>query len=53
VEAARLKAKYSTLLAPDALRLATACRHRSDLFFSNDDTLKKAAEINTFTVKDI
>lgn len=48
---ARLRAKYFSLKAPDAIHLATALSSEADAFLTNDRKLPGIKEINVFTLK--
>lgn len=50
--AAQLRAGYK-LKTPDAIHLATAIDSGCDCFITNDDRLKKVAEIKILTLRDL
>ena len=43
---AKLRAKYLSIKAPDAVHLATAISGRADRFFTNDEKLKMVQEMS-------
>lgn len=50
--AAQLRAAYK-LKTPDAIHIATAIDFGCDVFITNDDRLKKVAEIKILTLRDL
>lgn len=49
-KAAELRAKYSSLRAPDALQIATAIEAGADIFLTADKKLKQIQEIDIFVL---
>ena len=48
--AAGLRAKYSSLRAPDALQIATAIEAEADIFLTADKKLRQIQEIDVFVL---
>lgn len=52
-QAARLRARQSSLSLPDALHLATALQEEADLFLTNDRRLKVVKALRVVTLREL